>query len=59
MRRLHLLAVPSDAFLADGAVPVGVLAPDPDGEISLLVNPSYAKRFQLADEFDVMFHERE
>lgn len=59
MRRVKLVAVASEPFQADEAPPEGVSPAPPNGEISLLVSPSYAKRFALEDEFDVIFRERE
>jgi len=52
MRRVVLRALPSDAFRSDAES-----APPPDGEISLLVTPAYAKKFAIGDEFDLAFHE--
>jgi hypothetical protein len=59
MRRLQLQAIESDAFVADEPLPDNVPAPAPVGNISVLVSASYAKRFQLGDEFDVSFREAE
>lgn len=59
MRRIHLQAIESAPF-APGPDAVVVPTPaSPDGQISLLVNPTYAERFQPGDEFDLIFRERE
>jgi hypothetical protein len=57
MRRVELRAVVSDAFVSADRLPDGMSAPDPDGFITLLVNPKFAEKFQLGDEFDVPFRE--
>lgn len=59
MRRVDLHAVPSDAFLSDDELPDGLTAPEPDGSISLLVSKSFAKKFALGDEFDIVMRERD
>jgi hypothetical protein len=60
MRRIHLQAIASDPFnaiAADGQAPP--IPADPDGQISLLVNHEYARRFEPGDEFALTFRERE
>jgi len=52
MRRLELVALHSDPFGDDATVP-------PNGHIAQLVTKEFAKRFQVGDEFDVIFRERE
>lgn len=52
MRRVELVALHSDPFGTDATVP-------PNGHISQVVTEEYAQRFQVGDEFDVMFRERE
>jgi hypothetical protein len=57
MRRVRLQAIAGEAFEAP-ALPEGQTPAEPDGAISLLVTPAFARRFSLGDEFDVMLRER-
>jgi hypothetical protein len=58
MRRLRLIAVAGDAFDA-GPLPEGRTPAEPSGDISMLVNESFARKFSLGDEFTVPFMERD
>lgn len=53
MRRLIFSAQPSESF---GSTETN---PHADGTISQRVTAAYADRFQLGDDFDVMFRERD
>lgn len=57
MRLVTLTALESEPFTPDSAIKGAAPAP-PVGLISMLVSPSYAKRFSVGDEFDVIFRER-
>lgn len=59
MRRVQLTAVTGDEFVSDDPLPEKVSQPSPEGSISLLLSATAAKRFQVGDEFDLAFHERE
>ena len=59
MRRVLLTAVAGEPFKSDAEIVPAGGHPDPEGTMSILVNRSFAKRFQPGDEFDVSFRERE
>jgi hypothetical protein len=50
MRRVTLIAIDSEPFTG-GELPDGVPAPSPEGQIVMLVSPSFAKKLALGDEF--------
>lgn len=52
MRRVRLAPLKSAALQTEGDRDA-----DPDAHISALFNPTEAKRFQVGDEFDVIFRE--
>lgn len=55
MRRLTLKAVESEAFLSTTPLPAGVTKPDePFGSIDVVVNPDFAKQFDIGDQFDLI-----
>jgi hypothetical protein len=58
MRRLVLEAVESDAFRSDAPLPKGLTPAPPRGVIDADVSASFAKAFDIGDEFDLIPRER-
>lgn len=68
MRLVTLSAVDGDEFQSDEKLPdskgedgkaIPRALPAPQGSLSLLLGVKAAKRFQVGDEFDLAFHERD
>jgi hypothetical protein len=54
MRRVTLAAVESEAFASPEPLAKGQPPAPPDGAISILVNPEFAKAFDIGDQFDLI-----